>query len=89
MTTLPPPSIKEYPDDSDEKKIYNFIDSLEEYLPLMNDRARLSFALLNFIQGKGDPPNITVRNNKLTIEKITQSELIKIIEERLKQISDK
>ena len=89
MTTLPPPSIKEYPEDSIEKKVYTIIDSLEEYLPLMNDRNRLSFALLNFIHGKGDPPEITVRNNKLTIKNITQNELANLIGEKLKGITGK
>jgi hypothetical protein len=34
MATLPPPSIKEFPDDSLEKKVYKMVHSLEENIPL-------------------------------------------------------
>lgn len=86
MATLPPPAVKNYPEESIEKKVYGIIDSLDKYLPLMNDRNRLSFALLNYLKGQGDPPAITVRNNKLTIENISQSDLVKLIEDKLKDV---
>lgn len=85
MSTLPPSPVKEFPEDSLEKRVYSYIDSLEKYIPLMNDRNRLSFSLLNYIKGQGDPPNITIRNNKLHLKDTTQIELAKMIEEKLKE----
>ena len=86
MATLAPPSVKEFPSDSMEKKVYSIIDSLEEYIPLMNDRNRLSFALLNYLRGEGDPPNITIRNNKLTLKGISKEDLSKVIESKIDKL---
>ncbi|MFZ1291482.1 MAG: hypothetical protein WAR79_15410 [Melioribacteraceae bacterium] len=86
MSTLPPSAVKLFPDDSIEKKVYNLVNSLENYIPIMNDRNRLSFALLNFLKGQGDPPLISVKNNKLTLKDIKIAELAKIIEEKLAAI---
>lgn len=86
MSTLAPPNVQEYPEDSREKKVYSMVESLEEYLPIMNDRNRLSFALLNYLNGKGDPPLITVRNNKLTLQNITKKELAELLEKKLQNI---
>ena len=83
MATLPPPDIKEFPEDSLEKKVYSLVDTFEKNIPLMNDRNRLAFALLNYLNGNGDEPAITVRNNKLTLQDITESELSKLIEEKI------
>lgn len=86
MATLAPSPVKKFPDDSIEKKVYSMVDSLENNIPLMNDRNRLSFALLNYLRGEGDPPDITVRNNKLTLENITLKELAKVLETKLAEI---
>lgn len=86
MSTLTPSTVKEFPENSHEKKVYNLVESLSEYLPIMNDRNRLAFALLNYLNGHGDPPNITVRNNKLTLSNISQEELSKIIESKLSEL---
>ena len=86
MSTLPPSKIKEFPEDSLEKKVYSMVNSFEEYIPIMNHRNRLAFSILNYLRGEGDPPFITVRNNKLTLQNITQAELAKKIEEKLKEI---
>lgn len=86
MATLPPPSIKEFPDDSLEKKIYKMVDSLEENIPLENDRNRLGFALVNYLKGQGDPPDITVRNNKLTLRDISEKGLAEILESKIQSI---
>lgn len=83
MSTLPPSPVKQFSEDSLEKKVYSYIDSLENYIPLMNDRNRLSFSLLNFLKGEGDPPGITIRNNKLHLKNTTQDELAKLIEKKL------
>ncbi|MBK8944205.1 MAG: hypothetical protein IPM32_02940 [Ignavibacteriae bacterium] len=86
MSTLPPPKVKLFSEDSMEKKVYSLVDSLEQYIPIMNDRNRLSFALLNYLKGQGDEPFITVRNNKLTLKGINKVELAKLIEEKLASI---
>lgn len=87
MATLPPANVKEFPTDSLEKKVYSLVDAMEEYIPLMNDRNRLSFALLNYLNGKGDPPLITVRNNKLTLNNCTEKELADKIEQKLSELN--
>ncbi len=87
MATLAAPNVSKFSDDSLEKKVYSMIDSLEEYLPIMNDRNRLSFALLNYLKKEGDPPAITVRNNKLTLENISKEDFIKLLEEKIAQLN--
>jgi len=86
MATLAPPSVKEFSENSLEKKVYSMVHSLKENLPIMNDRNRLSFALINYLNGKGDPPAITVRNNKLTLNNITAQDLSKVLETKLAEI---
>jgi hypothetical protein len=86
MSTLPPSPVKEFSDDSLEKKVYSMVETLEDKIPLMNDRNRLAFALLNYLNGHGDAPIITVRNNKLTLNNISEPELAKIIEAKLAEI---
>lgn len=86
MATLPASPVKEFPENSLEKKVYSLVDSLEENIPLMNDRNRLAFALLNFLRGHGDPPNITVRNNKLTLHNISKEKLANLLDAKLAEI---
>ena len=86
MATKAAPNVKEFAEDSLEKKVYSLVDSLEEHLPLMNDRNRLSFALLNYLNGEGDPPSITVRNNKLSLSNINKEEFAELLEKKLKDI---
>jgi DNA polymerase III epsilon subunit-like protein len=82
MTTLPPPATKFFPDDSLEKKIYNIVENLSDYLPIVNDRNRLAFSLYKFMQGEGDHPNILIKSTKIKIEGITPEELAaKILQE--------
>lgn len=87
MTTLAPSAVKLFPEDSIQKKVYNLTETFQEYLPLPNDRNRLAFALLNYLNGEGDSPIITVRNNKLALEKTSKEELAKKIEEGLAEIT--
>lgn len=86
MATLPASPVKEFPENSLEKKVYSMVDSLEQYIPLMNDRNRLSFALLNYLNGHGDSPAITVRNNKLQLNNIHAAELVEILENKIEEI---
>ena len=87
MTTLPPSKVNEFPEDSLEKKVYKIADSLEEYIPIMNDRNRLGYNLYKFMTGEGDSPEIIVRNAKLTIENISYDELAKKITQALENIN--
>lgn len=89
MATKPPSPVKEFPEESLEKKVYAMVESLSENLPLMNDRNRLAFALLNYLNGTGDSPAITIRNNKLTLENINVSELESILEQKLSEIKSR
>lgn len=86
MTTLPPPKVKQFPDDSLEKMVYNLVDSLRDYLPVMNDRNRLAFSLYKYLKGEGDEPLVTVKNNKLKIVGISEEQLAQKIDEELKKI---
>jgi hypothetical protein len=75
MTTLPPPGTDQFPDDSVEKQVYNIVDGLKDYLPIMNDRNRLGFCLYKYMKGEGDSPEVIVKTNKLIVEGITPDEL--------------
>jgi hypothetical protein len=75
MTTLTPPETKLFPDDSIEKKVYNLVDQLSEYLPVANDRNRLGFSLYKYVIGEGDEPAILVKSTKVKIEGISPEEL--------------
>ncbi|MBL1213570.1 MAG: hypothetical protein HND52_09440 [Ignavibacteriae bacterium] len=86
MTTLPPSKVNEFPEDSLEKKVYNIADSLEEYIPIMNDRNRLGYNLYKFMTGEGDSPEVIVRNAKLTVENISYDELANKIKQELEKI---
>ncbi|HZW38257.1 MAG: hypothetical protein ACM3O3_03365 [Syntrophothermus sp.] len=86
MTTLPPPGTNFFPDDSIEKRVYNFVDELKEFLPIPNDRNRLGFALVKYVKGEGDAPEILVKTQKLKIENITPEELAKKISSGVSQI---
>lgn len=79
MTTLSPPNTREFPDSSVEKKVYNIVESLTEYLPIANDRNRLGFGLYKYMVGEGDPPEVLIKSSKLKIEGITPEELAKKI----------
>jgi hypothetical protein len=86
MTTLTSPGTNKFPDSSVEKQVYNIVEDLKDYLPIMNDRNRLGFCLYKFIKGEGDSPEIVVKTNKLTIEGITAEELASKISTKLNQI---
>ena len=75
-----------FPPDSLEKQVYNIIEKYREYIPRENDRNRLGYSFVKFMEGEGDPPLITVRNNKLILEGITELELARKIEEDLKSV---
>ncbi len=86
MTTLPPPNTREFPESSLEKKVYNIVESLSEYVPITNDRNRLGFGLYKFMTGEGDPPDVLVKSTKIKIVGITPEELAKKIDSELEKI---
>jgi len=75
MTTLPPPGTKKFSNSSLEKKVYNLVESLAEYVPIVNDRNRLGFGLYKFLKGEGDQPNVLLKSLKIRIEGISEEEL--------------
>ena len=81
MATKPASPVKEFPDNSIEKKTYNLVESLSEFLPVPNDRNRLAYGLIKYIDGEGDSPNILLKSTKVEIQGID-------IEELAKKISD-
>ncbi len=86
MTTLPPPKTFEFSPDTLEKKVYNLVETLKDFIPITNDRYRLAFSLLKYLNGEGDEPMISVKANKLKLQGITESELAKKLEEGLSKI---
>ena len=49
MSSLTPDGTISQPEESIEKKIYNIVNNLNEYLPVTNDRNRLGFDLYKFV----------------------------------------
>ena len=86
MTSLPPSPIKKFPENSIEKQVYNLIDTFTEYLPITNDRNRLSFCLVKYLEGQGDSPEILVKTQKMQIKGITGKELAGKIKAGLSEI---
>lgn len=86
MSTLPSPATKEFAATTIEKQVYTLVDSLQEFLPIMNDRNRLGYALYKFMTGEGDEPLITVKSAKLKIVGISEVDLAKKIEAGLKEV---
>ncbi len=70
-----------------EAKVYNIVNSLEEFLPIPNDRNRLSYDLIKQKRGEGDPTLIVLKKNKLTIKSISLESLTQKIDEQLAKIS--
>jgi hypothetical protein len=87
MTTLKPPGTKEFPETSLEKQVYNIVEAMAEYIPLINDKNRLGFGLYKFMKGEGDPPRVLLRSTKIKITGITVDELAAKIDTELKRIS--
>lgn len=86
MTTLPPPKVKKAPEDSVESKVYSMVENYKEYIPIMNDRNRLSFCLVKYLNGEGDEPKITLKSAKINFEKISLDDLAKKLDEELLKI---
>ena len=88
MTTLTPPGTIEFPESSIEKKVYNIVDLLSEYIPITNDKNRLGYCLFKFMKGEGDPPKVALKSAKIKVVGISIDELAKKIDAELKRISE-
>lgn len=86
MATAKAPGIKPSPEYSLEKKVYNLVEKYTEYLPYNSERYRLAFCLYNYLQGKGDEPEIIVATNKFNLKNISREEFINILENDIKEI---
>lgn len=86
MTTLPPPSVRPFPEDSLEKQVYNIVEKYKENIPIMNDRNRLGYNLFKYMSGEGDSPEILVKSTKIKIVGITKEELAQKLNTELKAI---
>ena len=88
MGTLPPPATEQFSNDKLEKKVYNIVDHLSDYLSIPNDRNRLGFGLFKMMKGEGDNPAELVLNLKLTLKGISQEELVKKIEAEISKLKN-
>ncbi len=86
MTTLPPPKVKKAPEDSLESKVYSMVENYKEFIPITNDRNRLAFCLVKFLNGEGDAPKTTLKNAKINFEKISLDDLAKKLDQELAKI---
>jgi len=86
MSTKAPSPVKNFSENSLEKRTYNLVESLKEYIPVENDRYRLGYGLVQFLNGDGDAPEILVKSTKIKIQGIEYSELAKKLSEGLKTI---
>jgi len=86
MSTLPPPSVQEFPADSIEKKVYAMVEGFAEYLPVPNDRNRLGYCLYKYMTGEGDPPLIMVKAAKVTLKGISIENFAQKLEAGLKAL---
>jgi hypothetical protein len=86
MTTLPAPSVKKAPADSIESKVYAMIENYKVYIPIANDRNRLSYCLLKYLNGEGDRPSVTLKTAKIDVKGISKNDLAAKLDEELKKI---
>ncbi len=86
MATKAPSPVKTFPDTSLEKQVYSFVDSLAEFIPVDNDRNRLSYGLIKYLSGDGDAPEVLVQSTKVEIANISASELAQKLSEGISKI---
>ena len=86
MTTKPASPVKVFPENSIEAQTYSLVDSLKEFIPIENDRNRLGYGLVQYLQGNGDAPEILLKSAKIRIERIELKELAQKISDGLKTI---
>jgi hypothetical protein len=90
MTTKPPAEVKYFDVEASIKKLYSSIDELEDFLPVPNDRNRLSFCLNMYLNNETEtiynaivqaqPRSSTVNYNeleKLVLKKFEEKGIVK------------
>ncbi len=77
MGTLAAPEVKVFGSETVERKAYDIVESLAQYIPITNDRNRLGFCLYKYMTGQGDAPEVLVKTAKIKITGITAAELAK------------
>lgn len=75
MTTLPPPNMKPANNDSIEKKVYAIVEKFKDNIPVTNDRYRLAYNLIKYLQGEADIPEILIKSTKVELADITPVDL--------------
>ena len=86
MATKAPSPVKVFPDSSLEKQVYSFVDSLKEFIPVDNDRNRLSYGLVKYMEGNGDAPEVLVQSTKVEIVNVSASELAQKLTDGISKI---
>ncbi len=86
MSTKPAFQTKLHPDSSIEKKAYTLVESLKEFMPVENDRNRLGYGLVKYLNGEGDAPEVLLQSAKIQFEGIEYSDLAKKLSVGLKKI---
>jgi len=86
MSTSPPSPVASFPENSPEKQVYTMVEKFKENIPTANDRYRLAYGILKYLEGDGDAPNVLVKSAKLGIAGTTPEELASKLDEELKNI---
>ena len=86
MTSLSAPKTNNFDENSLEKKVYNIVEGLTEFIPIPNDRNRLGFSLYKYMSGEGDKPEILVRTTKIKVVGISLDDLAKKISSEVQNI---
>lgn len=86
MTTLPPPSMKKSDENSLEKQVYNLVEELKDYITIPNDRYRLAYNLIKYLEGEADIPEILIKSTKVEYINISEADLVLKINEGLSKI---
>ncbi|TRZ51157.1 hypothetical protein D4R99_04780 [bacterium] len=85
MTTKPPAEVKPADENSLIKKIYTIIDEFKEFIPVDNDRNRLSFTLNLFFSKEIDSVENAIIQAQPRSSTLMYTELTKKITERFKE----
>jgi hypothetical protein len=83
MTSLPPPKVKIFAENSKERLVYNIVEKYAENIPVPNDRNRMGFCLFKYVTGEGDKPEILVKTTKIRLIGISPKEMAAKLNEEL------
>jgi len=86
MTTLPPPTMQKSNENQLEKQVYNLVDEFKDYITIPNDRYRLAYNLVKYLQGEADIPEILIKSTKINFVNISEADLAIKLNEALNKI---